>query len=162
MRTLILVFSTLALTGCVSEKTAMVNQQGKVIHCDAWGFGWLGAPVAMAEHHDCVKKAQGAGYTVGGGPAATSAPASASPPVVGDSSDAASQAFERLHPSTPEQQPQAQAAATKDAPAVTPAVNSVAPNSPASRLEELDRLYKAGLITKKEYEQKRQQILSTL
>lgn len=60
MRTLMLLLSALALTGCVSEKTAMVNQQGKVVHCDAWGFGWLGAPVAMAQHHNCVKNAQAA------------------------------------------------------------------------------------------------------
>jgi len=161
MRGLILLFSVLALTGCVSEKTAMVNQEGKVVHCDAWGFGWLGAPVAMAQHHDCVKNAQAAGYAVAGAPVPPSAPASASPSVVGDPSDAASQAFDRLHPSAP-QDPQAQDAATKATPAANQAVNSAAPASPARRLEELDKLYKAGLITKDEYDRKRQQILSTL
>lgn len=162
MRTPILLLSALALTGCVSEKTAMVNQEGKVVHCDAWGFGWLGAPVAMAQHHDCVKNAQVAGYTVGGAPAPTSAAAPAPPPFIGNPSDAASQAFERVHSSTPKQEPQAQDAATKETPAATPAVNSAVPNSPASRLKELDKLYKAGLITKEEYDRKRQEILSTL
>lgn len=69
MKRLLLVFAVVVLAGCVSEKTAMINQQGTVVHCDAWGFGWIGAPVAMAEHHDCVKKAQAAGYSADGAPA---------------------------------------------------------------------------------------------
>lgn len=51
------------LSGCVSEKTALTNAEGKQVHCDAWGFGWLGAPVAMAQHHDCIKKAHAGGYS---------------------------------------------------------------------------------------------------
>jgi len=55
--------SGLMLSGCVSEKTALTNPEGKQVHCDVWGFGWLGAPVAMAQHHDCIKKAHAAGYS---------------------------------------------------------------------------------------------------
>lgn len=73
----LLLFTAVIIAGCVSEKTAMINPQGTVIHCDAWGFGWLGAPVAMAQHHDCVKKAQAAGYSADGTPAQ---PAQASAP----------------------------------------------------------------------------------
>jgi hypothetical protein len=53
-------------------------------------------------------------------------------------------------------------AATRPSDSAPPATNSAAPGSPAGRLEELDKLYKSGLITKKEYEQKRQEILATL
>jgi hypothetical protein len=160
MRTPILLFSALVLTGCVSEKTAMVNQQGRVIHCDAWGFGWLGAPVAMAEHHDCVKKAQGAGYTVGGGPVPTSAPASAPSPAAGLKPVVALQQPATGAP-TIQISPQAPAA-TESVAGVTQAAPASVTGSVAGRLKQLDDLYKSGLITKDEYERKRQQILSTL
>jgi hypothetical protein len=55
--------SVVMLTGCVSEKTALTNSQGQQVHCDAWGFGFIGAPVAMASHADCMKKAHAAGYS---------------------------------------------------------------------------------------------------
>jgi hypothetical protein len=51
------------LTGCVSEKTALTNSAGQSTRCDAWGFGIIGVPVAMASHADCMKKAQAAGYS---------------------------------------------------------------------------------------------------
>ena len=57
------VASILLVTGCVSEKTALTNSAGQQVHCDAWGIGWLGAPIAMASHHDCMKKAHAAGYS---------------------------------------------------------------------------------------------------
>ena len=50
-------FSVMLVTGCVSEKTALTNPQGQQVRCDAWGFGFIGAPVAMASHADCMKKA---------------------------------------------------------------------------------------------------------
>ena len=55
---LILIF----LTGCVSEKAMLTNSKGQVVHCDNMGWGWIGAPVAMAQHSDCMKKAHAAGY----------------------------------------------------------------------------------------------------
>ena len=55
--------SFLMLTGCVSEKTTLRNERGQVVQCNQWGFGVIGAPVAIAEHADCVKKAKAAGYS---------------------------------------------------------------------------------------------------
>jgi len=55
--------SVVMLCGCVSEKTALTNAQGQQVRCDAWGFGVIGAPVAMASHADCMKKAHAAGYS---------------------------------------------------------------------------------------------------
>jgi len=55
--------SVMLVTGCVSEKTALTNAAGQQVHCDAWGFGLIGAPVAMASHHDCMEKAKAAGYS---------------------------------------------------------------------------------------------------
>jgi hypothetical protein len=73
------IFMGLALTllsGCVSEKAVLTNNAGQAVHCDHWGFGIIGAPVAMAQHSDCVKKAQEAGYSET--PLAPASPASAS------------------------------------------------------------------------------------
>lgn len=55
--------SAVMLCGCVSEKTALTNAEGKQVHCDAWGFGVIGVPIAMASHHDCMTKAHAAGYS---------------------------------------------------------------------------------------------------
>lgn len=52
-----------SLSGCVSEKATLTNTTGQQVHCDAWGFGLIGAPVAMASHADCMKKAHAAGYS---------------------------------------------------------------------------------------------------
>ena len=54
---------SLFLSGCVSESTVLRNSDGKTFNCNAWGFGVIGAPVAMAEHSDCINKAHAAGYT---------------------------------------------------------------------------------------------------
>jgi hypothetical protein len=51
------------VSGCVVQKTALFNDKGQVFHCNANGWGWLGAPVAMIEHSECVKKAKAAGYS---------------------------------------------------------------------------------------------------
>lgn len=53
----------LMLSGCVSESTMLTNKDGKVFQCAGWGFGVIGAPVAMAQHADCMKKAHAAGYS---------------------------------------------------------------------------------------------------
>jgi hypothetical protein len=53
----------LALCGCVSQKTLLANPSGQVLHCDGWGFGLIGVPVALASHADCMKKAHEAGYS---------------------------------------------------------------------------------------------------
>jgi hypothetical protein len=51
------------ITGCVAQKTALFNAKGQMLQCHASGWGWLGAPIAMAEHSECVKKAKAAGYS---------------------------------------------------------------------------------------------------
>lgn len=51
------------LSGCVSEKTMLTNSAGQIVHCDGWGFGLIGVPVALATHADCMKKAHDAGYS---------------------------------------------------------------------------------------------------
>lgn len=62
-RNLFIVAVTLALAACVSQKTQLRNAEGKTVVCDNWGFGFIGAPVAMAQHADCMKKAKAAGYS---------------------------------------------------------------------------------------------------
>lgn len=61
--TKILVGLLMLMSGCVSEHTMLRNAQGQTIQCNVDGWGWLGAPVAMAQHSDCMKKAHAAGYS---------------------------------------------------------------------------------------------------
>lgn len=68
-----LVVAGFFLSGCVSESTDLRNAQGQTTKCENWGFGFIGAPVAMAQHDSCVKKAHAAGYTEGGPPPAAAA-----------------------------------------------------------------------------------------
>ena len=58
-----LCFALLAfLGGCASTSTQMVNEDGQVINCGAWGFGIIGAPVALISTQECIKKYRAAGY----------------------------------------------------------------------------------------------------
>lgn len=57
------VASSVVLSGCVSQKTALTNPAGQQVHCDSWGFGVIGVPIALASHADCMKKAHAAGYS---------------------------------------------------------------------------------------------------
>lgn len=59
----LVIIAALALAGCVSQDTSLANRDGQVVHCKDWGFGVIGAPVAMATHADCMKKAHAAGYS---------------------------------------------------------------------------------------------------
>lgn len=60
--------ATASISACVSTRTQMVNDQGQVANCSAQGWGWLGAPIAMAQHSDCVAQYQSAGYREVGRP----------------------------------------------------------------------------------------------
>lgn len=40
-RLAILALAALALAGCISERTQLVNKDGKTVYCSASGFGWL-------------------------------------------------------------------------------------------------------------------------
>lgn len=62
MRLAVTISLVFLCSACVDYHTALVNDQGKAVNCSMWGAGWLGAPVVMAEHHDCVTKAEAAGY----------------------------------------------------------------------------------------------------
>jgi hypothetical protein len=64
--------------GCASESALLVNDSGQTVTCKNEGWGWIGAPVAMANQSDCVKKANAAGYHETG-PLANGAPAPAAP-----------------------------------------------------------------------------------
>ena len=62
----------LAITaaGCSSQSAILTNDSGQAVKCENWGFGIIGAPVAMASQSDCVKKANEAGYHQGSSSAA--------------------------------------------------------------------------------------------
>lgn len=52
-----------ALSACVSESTVLRNPQGQTQRCENWGFGLIGAPVAMSAQEACVKRAHEAGFS---------------------------------------------------------------------------------------------------
>lgn len=61
MRILLTLCAALALSGCVSYNTMLVNPAGQTTRCGGWAFGWA-TPIEMAMHHDCIQKAHAAGY----------------------------------------------------------------------------------------------------
>ena len=134
-----------ALAACVSDHTALQNDKGQVVNCNAMGF-MLGAVIAAAMHDDCIKKAGAAGFHQAG-IASTATPPS--PPARAGAAP----------PPTPT------AAA---APLAVPTQAIAAPSTPAvsataaERLKKLDELHKAGLLTQDEYDKKRQEVLATL
>lgn len=114
----------------------------------------MGAPVAMANQSDCIKKAEAAGFhksgmlDTGSPPKpVTAAQKTSMPPTV--------------TPNTPA--PIASTSTSATAASSVPAVKPSPPvSSTADRLRKLDDLLKSGLITKDEYDRKRQEILSAL
>ena len=69
MKLVLLLPALVMISGCVSDNTALINSQGQLYRCANSGWGWLGAPVAAVQQHDCVKKAEAAGYHEIGEPA---------------------------------------------------------------------------------------------
>lgn len=61
---LIISLALLTISGCVSQSTVLVNDKGQAIACNNSGWGVIGAPVAAAQHSNCLKRAQAAGYRV--------------------------------------------------------------------------------------------------
>lgn len=61
MRFMLAIALAALLSGCVSYNTDLVNEKGQATKCAGWGFGWA-TPIEMAMHHDCMVKAQKAGY----------------------------------------------------------------------------------------------------
>jgi len=64
----------IALSGCVSDSAVLTNASGKSVQCANEGWGWLGAPIAMARQSDCLKKAKAAGFQQSGALTASNAP----------------------------------------------------------------------------------------
>ena len=67
------------LAGCATTSTQMVNANGQVVNCGAWGFGIIGAPVALISTHECVKKHEELGFHEVGGQQAAAPPSANSP-----------------------------------------------------------------------------------
>lgn len=59
----------LLIGGCASTSTKMVNEKGQVGNCSASGWGWIGAPMALASSQECIAKYQAAGFHEAGTPA---------------------------------------------------------------------------------------------
>lgn len=55
------------LSGCVSKYAVLENTQtGERKFCKSEGWGWLGAPVALSQHQECINKLKEKGYQVEG------------------------------------------------------------------------------------------------
>ena len=54
--------AVLLLTACTTYKTALVNKDGAVTHCDQSGWGLIGGAIASSQHNDCVNNAHAQGY----------------------------------------------------------------------------------------------------
>lgn len=65
----VLLPALMLVVGCASTSTQMVNDKGQVANCGASGWGWIGAPMALAMSQDCIAKYQAAGYHEVGMPA---------------------------------------------------------------------------------------------
>lgn len=52
------------LGGCVTNGATMLrNKDGQTFTCQGnWGFGLIGAPIAMASHSKCISDANKAGF----------------------------------------------------------------------------------------------------
>lgn len=74
--TVTLIFAAL-LSGCVSYNTDLVNSNGEATKCAGWAFGWA-TPIEMAMHHDCMVKAEKAGYHEAGTPQPSATPVASS------------------------------------------------------------------------------------
>jgi len=61
-KSILLLAGMLVLGGCAQLKTVMVDPaNGNVMNCEAFGFGWLGVPIAYSIVDDCEKKSKAAG-----------------------------------------------------------------------------------------------------
>ncbi len=67
MKTLLPIFALLLLTSCAEMNTTLVNPETKEWRaCQNSGWGWLGTPIAIAQHNECVKRMKAQGYVEGG------------------------------------------------------------------------------------------------
>jgi hypothetical protein len=56
------IVAVVLLTGCTSYKTALINKDGAITHCNQSGFGLISGPIASSQHNDCVNNAHAQGY----------------------------------------------------------------------------------------------------
>lgn len=59
----LLVCAVTMLCGCQTYKTALVNKDGAITHCDESGWGLIGGAIAGSQHNECIKNAHEAGYS---------------------------------------------------------------------------------------------------
>lgn len=59
----LLTSALLTLCGCETYKTALVNKEGAITHCDQSGWRLVGGAIAGSQHSDCIKNAHEAGYS---------------------------------------------------------------------------------------------------
>ena len=53
----------LALAGCAAPNTIMVNPvDEQITSCSSYGWGWMGAPMALIGHQNCVEAMESAGW----------------------------------------------------------------------------------------------------
>lgn len=57
-----LILLPLMLSGCATESAMLVNNSGQTVQCNNQGWGWIGAPMAVHNQHQCLDKAKAAGY----------------------------------------------------------------------------------------------------
>lgn len=76
-RIAVAVLGVITTAACSSQSAMLTNDSGQSVKCENWGFGIIGAPVAMASQSDCVKKANEAGYHEAGKPAGSTSTATA-------------------------------------------------------------------------------------
>ena len=51
------------LSGCAVRNTMMVHPAtGEMGNCNASGWGWIGAPIALMSHSQCIESMQSVGY----------------------------------------------------------------------------------------------------
>jgi hypothetical protein len=63
MKMVILSMMLFLLVGCAVLSTNLKNPQtNEIVKCEHWGWGWLGTPMALIMHQDCIDKMKKSGY----------------------------------------------------------------------------------------------------
>ena len=53
----------LTMASCAAPNTIMVNPQDEqIMSCSSYGWGWLGTPMALTAHYNCVEAMESAGW----------------------------------------------------------------------------------------------------
>ncbi len=63
MRAGMLALCGVLLAGCVQQERVLRHPQtGQAYRCEAVGFGWLGAPLALISYDQCVTRMEEQGF----------------------------------------------------------------------------------------------------